>query len=320
MAKQDYYETPRRGEGGRGRGDLKQAYRKLAMQYHPDRNPGDKTAEQKFKEISEAYDVLKDEQKRAAYDRFGHAAFENGGGGRRRLRRRRFGFMRGGFADIFDEMFGEFMGGRRAAARAARPRRRPALQPRDLARGSLRRQAGDDPRADPRRLRRLHRHAAPSRLAADHLPHLPAATARCARSRASSRSSAPARPATAPARSSRSPARPAAARAGCGAKRRCQVNIPPGVEDGTRIRLAGEGEAGLRGAPPGDLYIFLSDHAAPILPARRRQHLLPGADPDDDGGARRHDRGADHRRQPRQASPCRPAPSPATSSACAARA
>ncbi|AQX28652.1 molecular chaperone DnaJ [Bartonella sp. JB15] len=82
---------------------LKSAFRKLAMQYHPDRNAGDKEAERKFKEIGEAYEVLKDPQKRAAYDRFGHAAFENNG----REGSNPFG---GGFADIFEDFFGEIMG------------------------------------------------------------------------------------------------------------------------------------------------------------------------------------------------------------------
>src|SRR5262245_26109721 len=115
MAKQDYYETLGCARGASPE-DLKKAYRKLAMQHHPDRNPGDKKAEQRFKELNEAYDVLKDEQKRAAYDRFGHAAFEGGANGRAGDP----GFNMGGFADIFDEMFGEFMGGgRRGGGRQA---------------------------------------------------------------------------------------------------------------------------------------------------------------------------------------------------------
>jgi len=99
----DYYQLL---EVERGADDaaLKAAYRRLAMKFHPDRNPGDAAAEQKFKAINEAYDVLKDPQKRAAYDRFGHAAFQQGGGG---------GGAQdfGGFADIFESVFGEFMGG-----------------------------------------------------------------------------------------------------------------------------------------------------------------------------------------------------------------
>ncbi|MGQ0585485.1 MAG: DnaJ domain-containing protein, partial [Reyranella sp.] len=79
MAKQDYYATLGVARGANG-DDLKKAFRALAMKCQPDRNPGDKAAEQRFKDINEAYDVLKDDQKRAAYDRFGHAAFEQGGG------------------------------------------------------------------------------------------------------------------------------------------------------------------------------------------------------------------------------------------------
>ena len=113
MAKEDYY-AQLGVDKAAGTDAIKRAYRKLAMEYHPDRNPGSSAAEKKFKEIAEAYHVLKDEQKRAAYDRFGHDAFEAGGGGPG-------GFERGfatGFADIFDEMFGEFVhgAGRRGAA------------------------------------------------------------------------------------------------------------------------------------------------------------------------------------------------------------
>src|SRR5271169_3394110 len=115
MAKQDFYELLGVAKGA-GPDELKKAYRKLAMAHHPDRNPGDKASEQKFKDISEAYDVLKDEQKRAAYDRYGHAAFENGGRGPSGAD---FGFATG-FADIFDEMFGEFTGQRRGQQSATR--------------------------------------------------------------------------------------------------------------------------------------------------------------------------------------------------------
>ncbi|MEC8118056.1 MAG: molecular chaperone DnaJ, partial [Pseudomonadota bacterium] len=107
MAKRDFYEVLGVARDA-DEAALKSAYRRLAMKYHPDRNPDDPTAEQNFKEVNEAYDVLKDGQKRAAYDRFGHDAFENGGGGGGPG----FGGFGGGFGDIFDEVFGEFMGGR----------------------------------------------------------------------------------------------------------------------------------------------------------------------------------------------------------------
>src|SRR5271156_5087863 len=110
MAKQDYYEALGVAKSANA-DELKRAYRQKAMQFHPDRNAGDKTAEQKFKNVSEAYEILKDDQKRAAYDRFGHAAFENGNGASAGAGG--FGFS-GGFADIFEEMFGTMGGGRQA--------------------------------------------------------------------------------------------------------------------------------------------------------------------------------------------------------------
>jgi molecular chaperone DnaJ len=106
MAKRCYYEVLE-VERTAGDAELKTAFRKLAMQWHPDRNPGDKSSEHRFKEINEAYEILKDPDKRAAYDRFGHAAFEHGGPGHAGG----FTDVASAFSDIFDDLFG--MGGRR---------------------------------------------------------------------------------------------------------------------------------------------------------------------------------------------------------------
>src|SRR5919112_4608646 len=110
MAKRDYYEilgvTRSASEA-----EMKASYRKLAMKWHPDRNPGDKDCEVKFKEINEAYDVLKDDQKRAAYDRFGHAAFEGGMGAAGARGGNPFGDFAGSFGDVFEDIFGQMMGG-----------------------------------------------------------------------------------------------------------------------------------------------------------------------------------------------------------------
>ena len=252
MAKQDYYELL----GVSKDVDapvLKKAYRKLAMELHPDRNPGDKEAESRFKEVNEAYEILKDDQKRAAYDRFGHAAFENGGGGGGG---RRGGFdFASGFADIFDEMFGEFPGGRRgnAATRGADLRYNMEITLEDAFKGRQ--------------------------------PEIRVPTSATCTGCSGSGAEGGAQPVTCPTCQGAGRVRaqqgfftiertcpncqgqgrvidhPCIECHGAGRVRRektLAVNIPPGVEDGTRIRVAGEGEAGLRGGPPGDLYIFLS--------------------------------------------------------------
>ncbi len=105
MAKRDYYETLGLARNS-SEGEIKKAYRRLAMECHPDRNPGDTDAEKRFKELSEAYGILKDDEKRAAYDQFGHAAFDGASGGPGGG----FGFTASSFADVFDDLFGDFVG------------------------------------------------------------------------------------------------------------------------------------------------------------------------------------------------------------------
>ncbi len=232
---------------------IKASYRKLAMKFHPDKNAGCKEHEAKFKAISEAYDCLKDPQKRAAYDRFGHAAFRQGGPG-------------GGagaadfsgFSDIFESVFGEFMGGNRGGGGRS-PQRR-----------------GADLRYDMEISLEDAFHGKDTEITVD----VSAACETCAGSGATPGTGARACGlcnGAGKVRSQQGPfvferACPGCNGAGqvisdpCGHCRgegrvdktkTLSVNVPPGVDEGTRIRLTGEGEAGARGAPPGDLYIFL---------------------------------------------------------------
>lgn len=257
----DFYELL---ECERGADDatIKSSYRKLAMKYHPDRNAGCKDSESRFKAISEAYDVLKDPQKRAAYDRFGHAAFRQGaghgggGGG---------GDDFGAFSDIFENIFGEFMGGGRGGGRSSARR-------------------GADLRYDMEITLEEAFQGKSSEITVD-------VSGLC-----DSCSGTGARPGTS-AKHCNTCAGHGKVRAQQGffvVERTCPschgagqviadpcpscrgegrvdktktltVNIPPGVDEGTRVRLTGEGEAGARGAPSGDLYIFLHVARHPIF-------------------------------------------------------
>jgi len=256
MAKRDYYEVLGLSRGASA-DEIKKAYRKKAKELHPDRNKDDPTAEKQFKEAGEAYDVLKDPDKKAAYDRFGHAAFENGMGGH--------GHPGGGhgdfasaFSDVFDDLFGDFMGGG--------------------ARGGVRQRAsrGSDLRYN---LRVTLEDAFAGVQKSIRVPSSVACSA-CSGTGAEGG----AEPATCPTCSGmgkvraqqgfftvertcptcgglgqivKNPCRVCAGQGRVEKDRTLSVNIPPGVETGTRIRLAGEGEAGLRGGPAGDLYIFI---------------------------------------------------------------
>ncbi len=256
MAKQDYYETL---GVTRGAGDtaLKTAYRKLAMQHHPDRNPDNAAAEQKFKDISEAYAVLRDADKRAAYDRFGHAAFENGSGGRGAGG---FDFNFGtGFADIFDEMFGEFMGGggqRGGVGRGSDLRFNMEISLEEAFQGKT-----AEIRVPTSVVCEV---CAGTGAAAGSSPVVCGSCQGRGRVRAQQGFFTIERTCPTCHGVGRVIERPCTACAGAGRvekNKTLKVSIPAGVEDGTRIRLNGEGEAGVRGAQPGDLYIFLSVQA-----------------------------------------------------------
>jgi molecular chaperone DnaJ len=257
MAKRDYYDVLGVARDA-DEAALKSAYRKLAMQFHPDRNPGDGEAESRFKEVSEAYEALKDPQKRAAYDRFGHAAFEGGAGGGP-------GFgndFASAMSDIFDEFFGMGGGGRRPGGAAG-------------GRG------GRERGADLRYNLEIELEEAfagktvevriPSSIACEpcngsgaKAGSKPVQCRTCGgtgRVRAQQGFFTLER--TCPTCQGRGEtiADPCTACGGAGRvtkERTLSVNIPAGIEDGTRIRLAGEGEAGSRGGPAGDLYIFVS--------------------------------------------------------------
>ena len=253
--KADFYETLGVQKGADDK-ELKSAFRKLAMQFHPDRNPDDKACEHRFKEINEAYETLKDPQKRAAYDRFGHAAFENGGMGANGFAGG--GFAGGGFADIFEDIFGDMMGGRQRRSSGGRER-------------------GADLRYN---MEISLEEAYAGKTAQIRVP----ASVLCTECSGSG-----AKPGTQPVTCSmcsgsgrvraaqgffsiertcpqcqgrgqtiKDPCQKCSGQGRVTEERSLSVNIPAGIEDGTRIRLANEGEAGLRGGPAGDLYIFLS--------------------------------------------------------------
>ncbi len=267
MAKRDYYEILGVSRGA-SEEEIKKAYRKKAKELHPDRNKDDPEAEARFKEVNEAYDVLKDPEKRAAYDRFGHAAFEAGGPGAAGAGAGGFGGFRSGsgdfasaFSDIFEDLFGEIRG--RAGGRQTR---------------------GSDLRFNMTITLEEAFHGVRKTIT---IPTMASCDA-CGGTGAADGSE----PVTCPTCSGMGRVRaqqgfftvertcPTCGGTGqmikdpcpvCGGtgvretRKTLTVNIPPGVETGTRIRLAGEGEAGLKGGPPGDLYIFIEVADHPIF-------------------------------------------------------
>ena len=266
MAKRDFYDVLGASRDASA-DELKKAYRQKAKEYHPDRNADNPDAEAKFKEINEAYYALKDPERKAAYDRFGHAAFEGGGGpGRGGYPGGQQGDFASAFSDVFEDLFGDFMGGRGGGQGGGRQRA----------------QRGSDLRYN----LRISLEDAYSGL--QKTINVPTAVP-CDVCKGSGAEGG-AEPVTCPTCSgmgkvraqqgfftvergcptcsgvgqiNKNPCRSCAGAGRVQKDRSLSVNIPAGVETGTRIRLSGEGEAGLRGGPSGDLYIFIEvrDHA-----------------------------------------------------------
>ncbi|MBU6442417.1 MAG: molecular chaperone DnaJ [Alphaproteobacteria bacterium] len=255
--KRCYYETLGCQKGATV-DEIKASYRKLAKELHPDRNPGDATSEHKFKEVNEAYDVLKDEQKRAAYDRYGHAAFENGGRGQAGG----FGDFASSFSDIFDDLFGEFTGGRRARRqnRGADLRYNLEISLEDAFRGY--RAEINVPTAV------ACEACGGTGASAGSQPEQCPTCSGAGKVRAQQGFFTIER--TCPAcrgqgRIIRNPCKGCQGSGHVQKERTLAVDVPSGVEEGTRIRLAGEGQAGMNGGPAGDLYIFVSVTPHPIF-------------------------------------------------------
>lgn len=262
MSKQDYYELLGVDKNV-DEGTLKKAFRKAAMKYHPDRNPGDAEAEKKFKEMGEAYDVLKDPEKRAAYDRYGHAAFEGGMGGP--------GGGHGGagfdFSDVFEEFFGDFMGGggrrRRGGAQSGRGsdmRFNMEITLEEAFAGKTDQitvptsvacnpcgGSGAEPGSKPEVCATCGGHGKVRASQGFFMVERACPTCHGAGS------------------TIKNPCKSCRGAGKVNKDKTLQVKIPQGVEEGTRIRLAGEGEAGVRGGSPGDLYIFLSIKPHPLF-------------------------------------------------------
>lgn len=256
MAEQDYYEILGIDKTATAE-EIKHAFRKQAMKYHPDRNPDDKEAEQKFKEVNEAYEVLKDDQKRAAYDRYGKSAFQNGmggnpfGGG--------FGFNAEDLSDVFSNIFSDFMGGGRSAGRAENRRgsdlnynlsitledafngiekeiKIKTTEACETCHGYGTADGKEAPVCETchgsGKIRRqqggffVFETTCPTCHGEGRVP-----VDKCKK---------------------------------CGGKgveyieKTIKIKIPAGVEDSVRMRVSGEGEAGLRGAPKGDLYVYIT--------------------------------------------------------------
>jgi molecular chaperone DnaJ len=262
MAERDYYEVLGVSRDA-SQGDIKKSYRKLAMKHHPDQNPDDPKAEEKFKEIGEAYEVISDEEKRAAYDRYGHAAFKSGGGG---------GGGRGGFhdpMDIFSQVFGgggggsmfdDLFGGGGGRRRDRSGKKRGSDLRYDLEITLEEAAEGVEKELE------IEKYASCGKCSGSGSKSGSAGTNTCTtcggRGVVGQQRGIFIQQATCPdcRGAGQNIADPCGDCGGNGRKQapeRVSIRIPAGVDDGTRLRSTGKGDAGMRGGPAGDLYVFL---------------------------------------------------------------
>ena len=259
MAKRDYYEVLGVAKNA-SEADLKKAFKRLAMKFHPDRNPDDHSAEEKFKEAKEAYDILSDSQKRAAYDQFGHAGVEGGAGGFGGG----FGDGSANFSDIFGDVFGDIFGGGRGggprARRGADLRYNLELSLEDAVHGTtVKIRVPSSIECKDCSGSGARKGTTPSKCGTcDGIGQV-----RMQQGFFSLQQTCPKCRGTGEIISDPCP--------NCHGQGRVQeqktlsVKVPPGVDNGDRIRLSGEGEAGDKGAPPGDLYVQISVKPHPIF-------------------------------------------------------
>ena len=262
MAERDYYEVLGVSRDA-SQGDIKKSYRKLAMKHHPDQNPDDPKAEEKFKEIGEAYEVISDEEKRSAYDRYGHAAFKSGGGG---------GGGRGGFhdpMDIFSQVFGgggggsmfdDLFGGGGGRRRDRSGKKRGSDLRYDLEITLEEAAEGVEKELE------IEKYASCGKCSGSGSKSGSAGTNTCTtcggRGVVGQQRRIFIQQATCPdcRGAGQNIADPCGDCGGNGRKQapeRVSIRIPAGVDDGTRLRSTGKGDAGMRGGPAGDLYVFL---------------------------------------------------------------
>lgn len=261
MSKRDYYELLGVSKGA-SEAEIKKAYRKKAMELHPDRNQDNEQAEAQFKEVNEAYDVLKDADKKAAYDAYGHAAFEGGmGGGPRGAGGFGGADFGSAFSDVFDDLFGDIMGrgggGGNRAARGSDLRYNLQVDLEEAYKGKQETISVNSSQACDS--------CSGTGAAGGSQPSSCPTCSGMGKVRAQQGFFTVER--TCPTCSGRGEivTNPCQTCSGSGRTQRersLSVNIPAGVETGTRIRLQGEGEAGMLGGPAGDLYIFINvvDH------------------------------------------------------------